>query len=336
MVCGAIIEEMIPISYLPILPPSWCWIPSDVGFYPRPRPLRAAPSLLVLNSLSQCQCGQKYNPSELVTEKDCKIYSLMEVMPCRIQIQRCASCPGGNIGPEPRNLGIFNLNNGTLLTHDLLDDYTSAFSTSETPFIAWVHIMARRYNDYRSVHKFMDPKLFRSAWYAYTKLQAFEADMQCPDCGPYPDQVICDGTALALDEKNVLPTLKPPTVSSEESSNRSSRYVGKQQLIQDGKLRKQIKQIIEGPPLLTSAQLKDLSAKAKGDTVASQKLTSCLQRILHIDTVCTALASICTGLGTLFRKSYPAQAAAVGYEPSTRYVSFFKQVCTTMKILPPC
>lgn len=150
--------------------------------------------------------------------------------------------------------------------------------------------------------------------------------MKCPDCGPHPDRVICDGTALALNEKNVLPTLKPPTVSDENSCTRFSRYLGKQQLIADGKLRKQMKQIIEGPRLLSSTELKDLSTKAKGDPGASQKLTSCLQRIIHVDAICTALAAICIGLGALFCKAYSAQAAAVGHEPSTEYISLFKQV----------
>lgn len=335
VVRAAVTIEKIPVSYLPILPPAWCWIPGDVPLYPRPAPVREAPPLLMLDDHSRCPCGQRFNPNKPVMERKCVLYTLIQAIPCRIQLQRCPSCPATlerAIGPEPRNLGIFNFDNRNLITHDLLDDYTSSFTTSETPFIAWVKIMSRRYKDYKSHRKFLYHKTFRSAWFSYTKIQAFEGDMQCPECGPCPESVICDGTALRMNEKYVLPTVKPPTVSEEGSTIRASRYVGKQQVIEDPKLRKDIKRIIEGPRLLSRQELDVLSTSATIDRGAAEKLSNCLQLIVFVDNVCTALSAICSGLGLLFRKAYSAYAASTGLQPDRRYISLFKQVSILLSL----
>jgi hypothetical protein len=39
--------------------------------------------------------------------------------------------------------GVFNFNNRILFTHDLLDEYTSAYTSSETPFVGWVATVSR-------------------------------------------------------------------------------------------------------------------------------------------------------------------------------------------------
>jgi hypothetical protein len=113
----------------------------------------------------------------------------------------------------------------------------------------------------------------------------FDGDMQCPECGPYPEQTIWDGTALSLNQKNVLSTLKPPTISDEGSTERSSCYFTKQQVIEDAALRKQVKEIIAGPQLLTKAELQALTESAVLDKEAAKSLSDCLQLVIHIDNV---------------------------------------------------
>lgn len=332
VVRAAVTHERTPVSYLPILPPAWCWIPADKPIYPRPPPIRTSPDLIKLDEHARCPCGERFNPDAPVVIRETMLFTLLEAIPCNIELQQCPTCPATlqrAIGPEPRNLGIFNFNNRNLATHDLLDDYTSSFTSSETPFNAYVKTMARRYRDYNSPRRFYYHKTFRSIWFSYTKIQAFEGDMQCPTCGPYPDHIICDGTALRMNEKYVLATVKPPTVSEEGSSIRYSRYVGKQQLIPDGKLRKEVREVVSGPPLLSRTELDRLSEAAVGDQKAAEKLAHALQQVVDVDNTCTALTAICPGLGRLFRQSYSAYAASLGSKPSRPYVFLFKQVSGT-------
>lgn len=320
--------EKIPVSHLPVLAPSWCWMPDDVKLYARPAPVCEAPALIILDENSRCPCGQKYDPDKPVVERISRLYTLVKAVPCRIQLQRCPACPSTlerAIGPDPRDLGIFNFDNRNLATHDLLDDYTSSFMTSETPFFAWVKTLFRRYKDYKSPCNFMYHKVFRSVWFAYAKIQTFEGDMVCSICGPYPESIICDGTALRMNEKNVLPTVKPPTISVEGSSVRSSRYIGKQQVIQDANLRKEMKRIIAGPRLPSREELEKLKATAT-DRKAADKLAISLKLVIAVEDACVALSSISTGLGTLFRNCYSAFAVANGLAPDRALTFLFKQV----------
>ncbi|KAF6757723.1 hypothetical protein DFP72DRAFT_758512, partial [Ephemerocybe angulata] len=137
-----------------------------------------------------------------------------------IQLQPCPECPSIHrrfIGPDLRELGIFNYNNSILVTHELLDEYTIAFTVSETPFTAFVHMVNHRYRT--TGGSFMGEDLFRSVWFAYVVHQAFTDDMHCPHagCGDYPDTVIFDGITLAFGRKHISGSLNPPTTSSSTS-----------------------------------------------------------------------------------------------------------------------
>lgn len=304
-------------------------MPDDVPLYTRPTPVLEAPALIELDGNSRCPCGERFDPEKPVIERVSKLYTLVKAVPCRVQLQRCSSCPTSlerAIGPDPRDLGIFNFDNRNLATHDLLDDYTSSFTTSETPFFAWVKTLFRRYKDYNSRWNFMYHKVFRSVWFAYAKIQRFEGDMMCSICGPHPEAIICDGTALRMNEKNVLPTVKPPTISVATSSVRDSRYIGKQQVIADPKLRKEMKRIIAAPRLPSQVELEALTLAAAVDKKAGEKLAASLKEVIAVDDACRSLSLICKGLGSLFRDSYSAYGTAMGLAPSRPLAFLLKQV----------
>jgi len=137
------------------------------------------------------------------------------------------------------------------LTHHLLDDYTSAFTSSETPFSSWVSVLSQRY---KAVSPggipFLSKNIFCSAWFSYTRLIQFGDDMKCLHCGPTPKAVIFDGVSLAFNQKNITSSLAPPTVIHPESSicDHTVR-VKRLQIIPDAVTRKQIRKIVVGPPL---------------------------------------------------------------------------------------
>ena len=88
-----------------------------------------------------------------VVPTSCTIYNIMESYEATIELQVCSKCPPNrrrHVGPDCRTLGLFNYNNRILLTHDLLDDYTMAYTSSETPFVAWVGVVSRRYTRHMS------------------------------------------------------------------------------------------------------------------------------------------------------------------------------------------
>ncbi|KAK7038866.1 hypothetical protein VNI00_010496 [Paramarasmius palmivorus] len=208
---GAIDESAV--SYQPVLPPEWASLPEDPQLYPRPSPDRPLPYLLPLDAASRSACGKHfYDPSQPTIEKECTIYTLIGHQKHSIGLQPCPTCSAARkcfIGPDPRTLGVFNLNNSVLFTHELLDDYTNRYTGSETPLASFVVSMARIYagrND-----KFVGEDLFRAAWFAFASIQHMEGDMQCPKCGVAPDTVIFDGVTTGFAKRHLRETLSPPT-----------------------------------------------------------------------------------------------------------------------------
>ncbi|KAK7047773.1 hypothetical protein VNI00_006101 [Paramarasmius palmivorus] len=127
------------------------------------------------------------------------------------------------VGPETRDIGIFNYNNNVLFTHELLDEYTSRFASSETPFSAFVQSIGRIYEGRGS--KFIGNDIFRAVWFAYVTLQVLERDMQCPRCGDMPETIIWDGVTLAFSKKHLKDYLKPPTNLEPQAAIRARRYL---------------------------------------------------------------------------------------------------------------
>lgn len=81
-----------------------------------------------------------------------------------IELQSCV-CKHCFIGPDCAELGIFNYNNKVFFTHKILDEYTSAFARSKTPFSSWIQVVARRFALRGGA--FCSKEIFISAWFAY-------------------------------------------------------------------------------------------------------------------------------------------------------------------------
>ena len=191
-------------------------------------------------------CGQTRELGNPTTFRKCAIYTLTMAQHTLLQVQNCIRCPPIQrhlVGPDGRCSGFFNLNNSVLFTHDLLDDYTAAFTSSETPFVAWVNLLQKRYVRYSSPLSFAHEAVFRAAWFAYSSLQCLESDMRCPSCGPSPDDVIWDGVSLSFHRKHILSSLRPPTTIHPTSAIRESQY-RTQTLITSGDLRRTMRNII--------------------------------------------------------------------------------------------
>jgi hypothetical protein len=342
-----------PVSHLPILPPAWASLPTDAILYTRPLPLSIAPSVILLNKDSICKCGTSYDPGQPSTEQPCTIYTLSKSYASRIELQICPSCKVGKrrgISPETRNLGLFNFNGRILVTHDLLDEYTSAYTSSETPFVAWVAVVARRYVIHSSGKSFLSEEMFRAVWFSYARLQQLEGDMQCPECGPSPETVIWDGVTLAFSRKHLLTSLRPPTTLDINSPTRdSSRYQPQQQLLFDANLRKLVRKIVRGLALpiavvgeyfeeapveeVPGGKQKDSGVKggSKGKD-GSQAAVAAINHIYGIESACKQLKAVNLGLASLFEEHYGIRAYGSGRKVSSVFRELFVQV-RTLKLI---
>ena len=319
------------ISYLPILPPIWASLPSDRQLYAHPSPLRASPSLIPLDERSSCLCQAKYvaADSSTVIQRPCIIYGIVEPFASHIQLQSCPACSSSQrrfIGPDGRNLGLFNYNNRLLFTHELLNDYTSAYTSSETPFTAWVSVVSRRYTTRGSL-RFVHEDIFRAAWFAFVKLQLFENDMQCLECGPHPSDVIWDGVTLAFGRKHVQSSLQPPTMCHEKSVVRVSQYESHQQLIPSSTTRNLLRKVVTGRSLLIGPdELKNKSSATSTGDDGSKATANLLSRIRAIPDVTEQLRQLEPALGTTFEANYGARTLLRNREAPPVYKRFFAQV----------
>jgi hypothetical protein len=304
----------LSISHQAILPPIWCALPSDPTLYERPPPILKSPGTILIGENARCICGARYNPTLPVLREKCTIYCLTHVEFADIEVQLCPSCNSKtrhHIGPDPREVGLFNLNNKRLFTYDLLDEYTSAFTSSETPFFAWVSSRSHTYKTYNSPTPFVSEDVFRAAWFAYVQLQNFVNDMSCMICGPNPERVIWDGVTIAYRKEKILPSLQPPTFTSSESPIRDSvRYQPKQQLIQKSDVRQ----------LLHTFLLHHNLKRHCLDVIDERKSTGGAESGLDMNTVEEKLREINTSLGTLFADEFSKK------DGSPIYCELFNQV----------
>lgn len=240
------------VSHLPILPPLWAVIPSDAPIYPRPPPVRSrlqVPSF-ALGTTSSCPCSSThrsfYSATGPVIAREGTLYTTTEAFPCSVELQPCPNCPKSRnqfIGPDLREIGVFNFNNSIFVSHELLDEYTSAYTSSETPFDSWAEFLNRRY--LLSGSTFMGKDLFRSCWFAYARLQMLEGDFCCPRCSKNPSTVIWDGVTLAFHRRQLLSTIRPPTAISSNSPVKPTRYVPSQHVLPTPPLRKSLRSLLK-------------------------------------------------------------------------------------------
>ncbi|KAG5649700.1 hypothetical protein H0H81_002434, partial [Sphagnurus paluster] len=239
------------------------------------------------------------------------------------------------VGPEPRDIGIFNLDNRHLFTHELMDDYTSVYTSSETPFVAYATVMRRRYEaDTESNIPFVSEDAFRSAWFAYVDLQDFSGDMQCPRCGPRPEAVIWDGVSAGFNQKQCLPSIRPPIISDDDAPVRPNGYIGKQQVIPDANLRRDLRRLVKRGKM----HVKDRDDEGGDDGDDYQGMEQMLnksdatikdelERIQLIPDVHLRLSRINGGLGSLFNQYFGQPCATAPPKP---YQDLFFQVSVRM------
>jgi hypothetical protein len=297
-----------------------------------------APSVLHLLATSSCELsngGNVYDATKPVVLEPAYIYGLSTIFETKVELQECTACSYTDrhwIGPDCRELGVFNYNNQLFFTHDLLDEYTNAYTTSETPFVAWVSVVARRYAIHQTVRPFISDDKFRAVWFAYTRLQDFRDDMKCPHCGPSPEDIIWDGVTLAFNKKHLRASLQPPTALHPLSAVRDgAQYDAHQQLLPDVALRRLIRLCLKGPKsgvddLLDDSYVFDQESQGSAKSAAA-RAKAALEHIDHLSKAGELLAVVLPALGRVFVENFGVECYAKAYEIPKEVVNFFEQVC---------
>ena len=327
-----------PISHLPILPPIWALLPGDSqNAYEQALPVLQVPSAISLDEGARCVCGSSRRLMDETTLRKCVVYTLINAQQTFLEVQPCQKCPAflrRSIGPDGRQLGLFNLNNAVLFTHDLLEDYTASFTSSETPFSAWVSVMRKRYA--RSSLPFCHEAIFRNAWFSYSRLQQLDGDMKCPKCGPAPEDVIWDGVSLSFHRKHLLPSLRPPTTVHDKSIIRESRY-RVQAPIENLDLRRSMRKIVEmaiAPSSDSNAAHSADSAVVQGSVPGIEKATHDMASVIElVFRTHNSLKLVNESLASCFYSRISLIATNSGVSQRREYINLFIQVCTIMDAL---
>ncbi|KAH9478296.1 hypothetical protein JR316_0008749 [Psilocybe cubensis] len=319
------------VSYRPLPPPGWSRVASDPPSMPRVT-FDIPPTIISLSTNDSCCCTtprERFKALEPTIEKECTIYTLTRAFKAVITLQKCGKCTHRCIGPDCSSQGIFNFNNRSLFTHELLDDYTSAFSSSETPFISWVQTVSRQYQARNSPIPFANEKLFRSSWFSYARLIDFGPDMVCPSCGPTPDSTIWDGVTVSFSRKNLMPTLRPPTTIGENSISRPDvRPLPNLQAIPNRSLRLLIRYILQGPQLTTISD-----ATHPEGSPEYERNRRMVERLTQIPELVRKLMALDPSVGELFDIHFGMATVLGKRNAHDVYSKFFIQLSSDENVL---
>ena len=241
-----------PISHLQIPPPRWCRISTDTLGYPPPPLHGSPPSLLPLDSTSRCCCGSVKPNNVETTSQPFTVFGARTVTSCEIEVANCTVCRHRHrkYGPDCGSVGIFNWNNRFGFTHELLNEYTSLFTSTVVPFSAFVTTRHRAYTDSLSPLPFCSTETFTRVWFAFTELQALDSAMQCISCGKHPEIVIADGVSIAYSSSKFIQGLQPPSATSPTSPVNDTVKPGSassRKAIADRELRKEVQALVALP-----------------------------------------------------------------------------------------
>ncbi|KAG6809429.1 hypothetical protein H0H92_000284 [Tricholoma furcatifolium] len=306
---SGVINNISSVSFKAIPPPVWAELPSDLPLpCPRPPPFTTPdPSAIPLENDARCACGAIQNTQTAIVVNTCRIYTILGCYDAEIEQRRCTQCSGGRhrfAGPDCCHLGLFNYNNRILFSHDLLDEYTMAYTSSETPFAAWVSIAARRYKVHQSQYPFVSETIFRAAWFGYARLLELDGDFKCSRCGPVPLEPIFDGVVVSFSKSRVLDSLCPPTTAHSDSLIRSSRLLKDKALISNAKLRKNLRMIVNGPAIVLRPNNEDEDDSDDVESEDEEAADSQRRRISLLPSVHSELSKVNTALGTLFQRLF--------------------------------
>jgi hypothetical protein len=171
--------------------------------------------------------------------------------------------------------------------------------------------------------------MFRAVWFSYIQLQHLETVLQCHACGPMPQDTIWDGVTLAFSQKHLLPSLRPPTISHENSLRRNEvRYYSHMQWIPDQKLRKAIRKVIQGRSLILQSDDEDDEANdsQSRSNIMEKNQQDLLDRIEAIPGVQDDLGKFNQSLKDVFSTYFGIQALGAGIEPPAVYRRLLVQV----------
>ncbi|KAJ7576244.1 hypothetical protein C8J56DRAFT_748228, partial [Mycena floridula] len=197
------------------LPPQWASLETDAALYQRVCHGLEIPALISMDNHGSCICKKrKWDVTQETVHHKGVVYGLYQATEVLVEMQKCSECPAMRrryVRPDARDRGILNYNNSSLFTHELLEDYSSNFTTSETPFVTWVTTLTRRYESRCSSKLFVSEDHFHSAWFCYAGLLSLEDDMACIACGPNLKHVIFDGVTISMSKKYLDDDIQPPT-----------------------------------------------------------------------------------------------------------------------------
>ena len=223
-----LISTTNPISYRQIPPPAWIRLPQDIL---KEKPFRLGvclPDLFSLNEISRCSCGSGQRGGS-VDIQEITIFTSTTAITKLIETEYCIDCryTKGRIGPDLNEHGLFNWNNRIAFSHELMNNYTSQFTTSSTPFFAFHQTIVNCYLSEESPVPFVTLHLFLSAYFAFRRLQDLEAKMECSICGSNPSIVIADGVSISFPRHRVI-NLRPPTYTDKNQACTRISTAGKQ------------------------------------------------------------------------------------------------------------
>ncbi|KAG5649294.1 hypothetical protein H0H81_004803 [Sphagnurus paluster] len=161
----------------------------------------------------------------------------------------------------------------------------------------------------------MPEATFRAVWFAYVNLQDFRSNMCCQRCGPSLQDIIWDGVTMGFNGKHLLPSLRPPTISDDGAPLCANNYIGKQQILQDVKLRRDLRRVVQ----LGKGKGKQWDAVVSDDDKDSEPIVDKsdaaikaeVERLKLIPDVFVRLSRINEGLGLLFMEHFGLSAEAV-------------------------
>jgi hypothetical protein len=157
------------------------------------------------------------------TPRSCCVYTKECKYDCLVSSIECKEC-GQITEYDGLNDGIFNYNNKLLFTHSLLNFYTISFSATSYPFNAFVLTMNRIYKENSLNYSFVSNPTWLVVWCSFVKLQDWTYEFQCPQCGPNPDMLFCDGTSVSI-QRLYAKDLRTPINVDSNLPIRSNTYL---------------------------------------------------------------------------------------------------------------
>ncbi|KAL9938060.1 hypothetical protein V8E36_002683, partial [Tilletia maclaganii] len=178
---------------------------------------------------SRCHCGRPAAEDAQTLRRSCRLFHSLGIWNTEIEVQQCNCRSGGErrtIGPDLAEYGLFNWNNEIVLTHELLNAYSSQFYTSPTPLAAFCATVQHTYDEHAPStgppSRFLARATFIKVFFAFIQVQAMSTSFCCPTCGSTPVKVIADGVVLAHSARLRHEALCPPTMPSSHVEKRPS------------------------------------------------------------------------------------------------------------------